>query len=148
MPRQCNGIRQTTPAAETPRVFVLGVVLGPRKTLDFIGYRGVCPQNIYWLSRGLSPKYFKRSVMVGGLPFEGRLITRDNEAQRAFASMRQKIESAQEDDPTIDEINAMNTYRPSGAIGDKRNLLRGSHLLKAIFERLGGHLQTLPPQVG
>ena len=92
--------------------------------------------------------FFKRSVMVGGLPFEGRLITRDNEAQRAFASMRQKIESAQEDDPTIDEINAMNTYRPSGAIGDKRNLLRGSHLLKAIFERLGGHLQTLPPQVG
>ena len=49
--------------------------------------------------------FFKRSVMVGGLPFEGRLITRDNEAQRAFASMRQKIESAQENEPTIDEIN-------------------------------------------
>ena len=49
--------------------------------------------------------FFKRSVMVGGLPFEGRLITRDNEAQRAFVSMRQKIESAQENEPTIDEIN-------------------------------------------
>lgn len=49
--------------------------------------------------------FLKRSVMVGGLPFEGRLITRDNKAQRAFASMRQKIASANEDEPTMDEIN-------------------------------------------
>ena len=49
--------------------------------------------------------FFKRSVMVGGLPFEGRLITRDNAAQRAFASMRNKVETMQEDEPTLDEIN-------------------------------------------
>ena len=49
--------------------------------------------------------FFKRSVMVGGLPFEGRSITRDNAAQRAFASMRNKVETMQEDEPTLDEIN-------------------------------------------
>lgn len=49
--------------------------------------------------------FFKRTVMVGGLPFEGRLIMRDNAAQRAFASMRQKVEAMQEDEPTLDEIN-------------------------------------------
>ena len=50
--------------------------------------------------------FLKRTVMVGGLPFEGRLIMRDNAAQRAFASMRQKVEMAQqEEEPTLDEIN-------------------------------------------
>ena len=49
--------------------------------------------------------FFKRTVMVGGLPFEGKLIVRDNAAQRAFASMRQKVEAAQADEPTLDEIN-------------------------------------------
>lgn len=49
--------------------------------------------------------FFKRTVMVGGLPFDGKLIMRDNAAQRAFASMRQKVEMSQEDEPTLDEIN-------------------------------------------
>ena len=49
--------------------------------------------------------FLKRTVMVGGLPFEGKLIMHDNAAQRAFASMRQKVETAQEDEPTLDEIN-------------------------------------------
>ncbi len=49
--------------------------------------------------------FLKRTVMVGGLPFEGRLIMHDNTAQRAFASMRQKVEEAQADEPTLDEIN-------------------------------------------
>ena len=49
--------------------------------------------------------FLKRTIMVGGLPFEGRLITRDNAAQSAFASMRQKVEAAQECEPTLDEIN-------------------------------------------
>ena len=49
--------------------------------------------------------FFKRTVMVGGLPFEGRLIMHDNAAQSAFASMRQKVEAAQADEPTLDEIN-------------------------------------------
>ena len=49
--------------------------------------------------------FFKRTVMVGGLPFEGKLIMHDNKAQKAFASMRQKVEAAQEDEPTLDEIN-------------------------------------------
>ena len=35
--------------------------------------------------------FFKRTVMVGGLPFDGKLIMRDNAAQRAFASMRQNL---------------------------------------------------------
>jgi hypothetical protein len=30
---------------------------------------------------------------------------RDNAAQRAFASMRQKVEMSQEGEPTLDEIN-------------------------------------------
>ena len=49
--------------------------------------------------------FFKRTVMVGGLPFDGKLIVRDNAAQRAFASMRQKVEMAQEEEPSLDEIN-------------------------------------------
>ena len=49
--------------------------------------------------------FLKRTIMVGGLPFEGRLITRDNAAQSAFATMRQKVEAAQEEEPTLDEIN-------------------------------------------
>ena len=49
--------------------------------------------------------FFKRTVMFGGLPFDGKLIMRDNAAQRAFASMRQKVEMSQEGEPTLDEIN-------------------------------------------
>lgn len=49
--------------------------------------------------------FFKRTVMVGGLPFEGKVLVRDNAAQRAFASMRRKVEAAQEAEPTLDEIN-------------------------------------------
>ena len=49
--------------------------------------------------------FFKRTVMVGGLPFDGKLIMRDNAAQRAFASMRQKVEMSHEGEPTLDEIN-------------------------------------------
>ena len=49
--------------------------------------------------------FFKRTVMVGGLPFEGRLIMHGNAAQSAFATMRQKVEAAQEEEPTLDEIN-------------------------------------------
>ena len=49
--------------------------------------------------------FFKRTVMVGGLPFDGKLIMRDNAAQRAFVSMRQKVEMSQEGEPTLDEIN-------------------------------------------
>ena len=49
--------------------------------------------------------FFKRTVMVGGLPFEGRVFVRDNAAQRAFASMRRKVETAQEEEPSLDEIN-------------------------------------------
>lgn len=48
--------------------------------------------------------FFKRTVMVGGLPFDGRLTVRDNAAQMAFSSMRQKVEAAQEE-PSLDEIN-------------------------------------------
>ena len=49
--------------------------------------------------------FFKRTVMVGGLPFDGKLIMRDNAAQRACASMRQKVVMSQEGEPTLDEIN-------------------------------------------
>ena len=49
--------------------------------------------------------FFKRTVMVGGLPFDGRLIMHGNAAQSAFATMRKKVEAAQEEEPTIDEIN-------------------------------------------
>ena len=59
--------------------------------------------------------FFKRTVMVGGLPFEGKLIMHDNAAQRAFASMRQKVEAAQEGEPTPDEINDyISSVRRSG----------------------------------
>lgn len=49
--------------------------------------------------------FLKRTVMVGGLPFEGKLIMHDNAARSAFASMRQKVEAAQPEEPTIEEIN-------------------------------------------
>lgn len=49
--------------------------------------------------------FFKRTVMIGGLPFEGRLIKQDSMAQKAFVSMRKKVEATQEDEPTLDEIN-------------------------------------------
>ena len=49
--------------------------------------------------------FFKRTVMVGGLPFDGRVLVRDNAAQRAFASMRRKVETAQEEEPTLEDVN-------------------------------------------
>ena len=49
--------------------------------------------------------FFKRTVMVGGLPFDGRLVASESAAHRAFASMRQKVKSADADEPTMDEIN-------------------------------------------
>ena len=49
--------------------------------------------------------FFKRTVMVGGLPFEGKLIMQDNAARKAFVSMRQKVEAEQEHEPSLDEIN-------------------------------------------
>lgn len=49
--------------------------------------------------------FFKRSVMVGGIPFDVKVVARENAAHRAFASMRQKVESSHEDEPTMDEIN-------------------------------------------
>ena len=49
--------------------------------------------------------FLKRTVMVGGLPFEGKLVIKDNAARRAFVSMRQKVEAVQEDEPSLDEIN-------------------------------------------
>ena len=35
--------------------------------------------------------FFKKSVMVGGLPFDGRVQMRDNAAISAFESMRAKV---------------------------------------------------------
>jgi len=49
--------------------------------------------------------FFKRTVMVGGLPFDGKLVVQDNAAQTAFASMRRKVESSSSGEPTLDEIN-------------------------------------------
>ena len=49
--------------------------------------------------------FFKRTVMVGGLPFDGRLVPQDGTARRAFASMRRKVEASQEEEPSLDEIN-------------------------------------------
>lgn len=52
--------------------------------------------------------FFKKSVMVGGLPFDGRIPMRDhaaNAAMSAFASMRAKVESANAEEPSMDEIN-------------------------------------------
>lgn len=49
--------------------------------------------------------FFKKSVMVGGLPFDGRIPMRDHAAMSAFASMRAKVESANAEEPSMDEIN-------------------------------------------
>ena len=49
--------------------------------------------------------FLKRSVMVGGLPFDGRVVASENAAHRAFVSMRRKVESSNADEPTMDEIN-------------------------------------------
>lgn len=49
--------------------------------------------------------FFKRTVMVGGIPFDVKVVARENAAHRAFASMRRKVESSQCDEPTMDEIN-------------------------------------------
>ena len=49
--------------------------------------------------------FFKKSVMVGGLPFDGRVQMRDNAAISAFESMRAKVEAANAEEPTMDEIN-------------------------------------------
>ena len=50
--------------------------------------------------------FFKKSVMVGGLPFDGRVPIRDNAAIAAVESMRAKVEAANAEEPTMDEINA------------------------------------------
>lgn len=49
--------------------------------------------------------FFKKSVMVGGLPFDGRVQIRDNAAISAFESMRAKVEAADAEEPSMDEIN-------------------------------------------
>lgn len=49
--------------------------------------------------------FFKKSVMVGGLPFDGRVQIRDNTAISAFESMRAKVEAADAEEPSMDEIN-------------------------------------------
>lgn len=49
--------------------------------------------------------FFKKSVMVGGLPFDGRIPMRDHAGMSAFASMRAKVESANAEEPSMDEIN-------------------------------------------
>ena len=49
--------------------------------------------------------FFKKSVMVGGLPFDGRVQMRDNAVISAFESMRSKVEAANAEEPTMDEIN-------------------------------------------
>lgn len=49
--------------------------------------------------------FFKRTVMVGGLPFDGRVLAHGNAAQQAFASMRRKVEVSSEEEPTLDDIN-------------------------------------------
>ena len=49
--------------------------------------------------------FFKKSVMVGGLPFDGRVPMRDNAAIAAVESMRAKVEAANAEEPSMDEIN-------------------------------------------
>ena len=54
--------------------------------------------------------FFKRSVMVGGLPFEGRIVApeRNTGKDRAFAAfdaMRAKVLATPGDEPTMDDIN-------------------------------------------
>ncbi len=49
--------------------------------------------------------FFKKSVMVGGLPFDGRIQMRDHAAILAFESMRAKVESSNAEEPSMDEIN-------------------------------------------
>lgn len=64
--------------------------------------------------------FFKRTVMVGGLPFDGRVVVHENAAHRAFASMRQKVEASCDDEPTMDEINdfisSVRRSRAQGAV--------------------------------
>ena len=50
--------------------------------------------------------FFKKSVMVGGLPFDGRVQMRDNAALAAVESMRAKVEAENAEEPSMDEINA------------------------------------------
>ena len=49
--------------------------------------------------------FFKKSVMVGGLPFDCRVQMHDNAAISAFESMRAKVEASNAEEPTMDEIN-------------------------------------------
>ncbi len=49
--------------------------------------------------------FFKRTVMVGGLPFDGKVVVQKNAARRAFESMRRKVESSSDAEPTMDKIN-------------------------------------------
>lgn len=66
--------------------------------------------------------FFKKSLLVGGLPFDGRLTARDyiyNEqalssvdsarqrALTAFESMRRQAATTIDHEPSLDEINAM-----------------------------------------
>ena len=50
--------------------------------------------------------FFKKSVMVGGLPFDGRVPMHDNAAIAAVESMRAKVEATNAEEPSMDEINA------------------------------------------
>ena len=54
--------------------------------------------------------FFKRSVMVGGLPFEGRIVATkrnvgEDRAIAAFDAMRAKVLATPGDEPTMDDIN-------------------------------------------
>jgi len=54
--------------------------------------------------------FFKRSVMVGGLPFEGRIVapernTGKDRAFVAFDAMRAKVLATPGDEPTMEDIN-------------------------------------------
>lgn len=54
--------------------------------------------------------FFKRSVMVGGLPFDVRIAAMkrnadEDRALAAFDAMRAKVVATPGDEPTMDEIN-------------------------------------------
>ena len=49
--------------------------------------------------------FFKKSIMVGGLPFDCKIEKRDKAALSAFESMRAKVEASDAEEPSMDEIN-------------------------------------------
>lgn len=49
--------------------------------------------------------FFKKSIMVGGLPFDCKIEKRYNAAQSAVESMRAKVEASDAEEPSMDEIN-------------------------------------------